>query len=247
MKTRATRFPATGLPVILTAVLMSGAAQAANPDKTGYVVDSDGEVVRNSTGLCVHTREWKPELAIPGCDGYTVSKAEPEPMPEVAPAEIAPAASKPMPSQVFTLETETYFGFDNATLRPEAYEELNRIAEKLSADTTIRSVTVAGHADRIGPEDYNQQLSQARAQAVRDYLQQKIGFEEDKLEVVGKGESMPKVSCEGMRGNALIECLQPNRRVEVEVYAKGTAPGGATSGGATTGGQQDLYQTREPR
>lgn len=240
MKTKLHTHAATGLTALLLGTLLGGTAMADNPDKLGYALDSDGDVVRNSTGLCVHTSAWKPELAIPGCDGYTVSQAEPEPEPQpsVSPADIAPAAGKPMPSQVFTLETETYFGFDNATLRPEAHEELNRIADQLSSDDTIRSVTVAGHADRIGPEEYNRKLSEARAQAVRDYLQRRIGFQEDKMEVVGKGETMPKVTCEGMRGNALIECLQPNRRVEVEVYAKGTAP---------TSGQQDIYNTREPR
>jgi outer membrane protein OmpA-like peptidoglycan-associated protein len=50
---------------------------------------------------------------------------------------------------------------------------------------------------------------------VSDYLVQNAGVEAQAIEIGGKGESEPLVGCEGVRGAAAIECLAPNRRVEV--------------------------------
>jgi len=81
---------------------------------------------------------------------------------------------------------------------------------------------VTGHADRIGTDAYNQKLSQRRADAVKDYLVGQ-GVEDKRIETAAKGESEPVVSCDNVKGKVsgknknLVECLQPNRRVVVEV------------------------------
>jgi OOP family OmpA-OmpF porin len=73
-------------------------------------------------------------------------------------------------------------------------------------------VLVTGHTDKIGSDQYNQKLSERRANAVKAYLVTK-GVEDGRLKAVGKGESEPVAACDGVKGKKLIECLQPNRRV----------------------------------
>ena len=86
----------------------------------------------------------------------------------------------------------------------------------------VEVVLVTGHTDRIGTDAYNQKLSQRRADAVKSYLVAQ-GVENNRIETAAKGESDPVVSCDDVKGKAsgknkkLVECLQPNRRVMVEV------------------------------
>jgi len=75
---------------------------------------------------------------------------------------------------------------------------------------------VSGHADRLGSDAYNLTLSRRRADTVRDYLVSK-GVDRAKIETLGMGEKQPVVQCDQKAMKALIECLQPNRRVDVEV------------------------------
>jgi len=101
-----------------------------------------------------------------------------------------------------------------------------------------------GHADRIGPNQYNEKLSAERAEAVKQYLAQK-GIEQQRVRSEGRGENQPVTGdqCKGQKGAKLISCLQPDRRVEIEVRgtrevaATGSPAAGGTgsSGGATSG------------
>jgi len=80
---------------------------------------------------------------------------------------------------------------------------------------------ITGHADRIGSEHYNQALSERRANAVKTYLQQQ-GIPAQRMSASGKGKSMPdplantRELCKSLKGERLIVCLQPDRRVTVE-------------------------------
>ena len=88
---------------------------------------------------------------------------------------------------------------------------------KLKELGDIRYVNVNGHADRLGTPQYNQRLSEKRADAVRAYLVSK-GADSAKVEVFGFGKTLPVQSCpDNSKRPALIECLAPNRRVVVEV------------------------------
>jgi OOP family OmpA-OmpF porin len=84
----------------------------------------------------------------------------------------------------------------------------------------IESISVVGHTDRIGPNAYNQKLSDRRAESVRNYLAGK-GIPADKIRTEGRGKSEPVTgdTCKKERGNKLITCLQPDRRVDVSVNA----------------------------
>ncbi len=204
------------------AACMAGvSAQAAdNPTKQGYVLSSNGSVVQSNFGECVHTNSWKPNMAIPGCDGY-VEKVEPA---AAGPEPIQMAAVTPPQQPTLenvTLNVETLFEFDKATLRPEAREKLDQIADRLGNYPVVTDVQVLGYTDRIGTDKYNEDLSRRRAKAVADYLSSRAQAGQSNMQVEGKGESNPVVTCENQGSrDKLIQCLQPNRRVEVNISAR---------------------------
>jgi outer membrane protein OmpA-like peptidoglycan-associated protein len=102
-----------------------------------------------------------------------------------------------------------YFDYDKATLRPESIEELERVLRFLQENTTLR-VEISGHTDSDGSELYNLRLSQARAQAVVDYLVSR-GISPDRLVARGYGESRP------VAPNDTPENKQKNRRTELKI------------------------------
>ena len=87
------------------------------------------------------------------------------------------------------------FDFDKASIRPEAAFKLDKIVETLKKYPDL-VIKIESHTDRRGPEIYNQNLSQARAQNTMEYLIEK-GIDESRLSAEGKGESDPLVDCSG--------------------------------------------------
>ena len=85
----------------------------------------------------------------------------------------------------------------------------------------LEVVLVTGHTDRLGSLAHNQKLSEQRASVVRDYLVSK-GVDKAKIEAIGVGPKQPVVQCDQKNRKALIECLQPNRRVEVQAKGEST-------------------------
>jgi OOP family OmpA-OmpF porin len=140
----------------------------------------------------------------------------PEPVVEAPAPAPAPVAPPPPPARFekVTLEATKLFEFDKAdVIMPSP--KLDEIASALQADTSITNVDITGYTDRLGSDKYNQKLSERRANAVRDYLVSK-GIDGNRLKAYGKGESNPLVQCNEKNRAALITCLEPNRRVEVE-------------------------------
>ncbi len=140
--------------------------------------------------------------------------AAPEPAPEPAPAPAPePVACTPQ-VETITLQAEKLFGFDRAVLKDTT--EIDQVIAKMKDNEIFMSVKVIGHTDKLGSEAYNQKLSERRANQVRDYMISK-GIEADRLIAIGKGEDQPKVNCDDVKGRkAQIQCLAPNRRVEIE-------------------------------
>jgi OmpA-OmpF porin, OOP family len=130
-------------------------------------------------------------------------------MPEKEVAAVAPCQPK---FESISVAAEKLFGFDKAEIKAEGHQILDEAAEKISANADLNLILVTGHTDKIGTDQYNQKLSERRANAVKAYLVTK-GVEEGRLKALGKGESEPVVACDGVKGKKLIECLQPNRRV----------------------------------
>jgi OOP family OmpA-OmpF porin len=96
---------------------------------------------------------------------------------------------------------------------------LDSFASALSG-TQYRHIHVIGYTDRIGSDEYNLRLSRQRADAVENYLVDKAGVDSGKIEAEGRGKADPVTKpdeCGAKRSPKTIACLQPDRRVEIEV------------------------------
>ena len=102
---------------------------------------------------------------------------------------------------------DVLFDTGKATLKPGAYATIDRLANALKEDTS-RKVLIEGHTDSVGSDEFNQTLSENRAQSVQSALMQR-GVNSDQITAVGKGESTPVASNDDAGGR------QQNRRVEL--------------------------------
>ncbi|MDH4573625.1 type VI secretion system membrane subunit TssM [Salinicola acroporae] len=123
-------------------------------------------------------------------------------------------------SETIVLESDTLFAFgrgDYAGLQTAGQKELDELAERLLNTQDLGQILITGHADPIGNERANQQLSLQRAMTIRQYLIGK-GVPAGLIEAKGAGSERPLVTCDRSQPRAqLIDCLAPNRRVEIEV------------------------------
>jgi outer membrane protein OmpA-like peptidoglycan-associated protein len=134
-----------------------------------------------------------------------------------------PVCTVDMPtSESFPLSADVLFDFDAASLKPEGLEALDGLIEDARTSQQdgqkLTSVTVSGYTDQLGSDATNRRLSEARAAAVRDYLQSK-GFPDVPITVRGMGSADPVVAssdCSGSREEQ-IDCLAPNRRVVIDI------------------------------
>ena len=162
------------------------------------------------------------EAAIPVAVRQEPTPASPPPamtaaVPTPPPAPIPPPAP-PAPRRV-RFSADALFGFNSDVIRPEGMRELDKFVGDLRL-TTFAQVHVLGYSDKIGSSAYNLRLSQRRADAVKSYLVTKGSLSADKITSEGRGESDPVTKsgeCGEKRSPATILCLQPDRRVEIEV------------------------------
>jgi len=210
---------------LVTGISAVGAAFAETYSPNyGYLIDTRGNVVKNSYNECWRTGYWTPAMATAECDPDLVAKKEePKTKEPQAAAPVAPVAGPEAPAVKATFKAETLFDFDKAVVRKEGKKELDdKVVANMKAHPEVELLLVTGHADRIGSDSYNQKLSERRAAAVKAYLASQ-GIAADRVKTVGKGESEPNPDADTVnkcKGNKktkkLIECLQPDRRVTVE-------------------------------
>lgn len=215
----------------VAAALLPGVSVAQDARNQGYLVDTFGNniVTSSNTGLCWRTSDWTPARSVEPCD--PVAKKAEVPAPRVA--AVSPPVQKPAPEpapprmvpQSVSFSADALFAFDKSALKPEGRAALDDFSRQLGG-AQYEAVFVTGHTDRFGSNEYNQKLSERRANTVRDYLVSK-GIPANRVNADGKGETQPVTQpgdCRGAKSAKVIACLQPDRRVHVEVTGtKGTA------------------------
>jgi OOP family OmpA-OmpF porin len=196
--------------VLASMVTLPVAAHEGGQANAGYLGDRTGHLVTDRWGRCVKTRAWTPALALKECDPqYFVKKPEPP-----KPAPPPPPAPKPQPVfKTVTLTGAALFGHDKSSLQPEGRRALDALADRLRSMARIGTIHVVGFTDSQGTEQYNQKLSERRANTVRDYLVSK-GVPANRIDASGRGESDPVAT------NATREGRARNRRVEITVEAQ---------------------------
>ena len=152
----------------------------------------------------------------------------PPPPPEQQAPPSQPRSLPPMPppppvKRAVTFSADSLFDFDKSTIRPAGKQSLDTFAADLRG-TTFDDIIVTGHTDRIGSHAYNMALSTRRAEAVKAYLVDSAGIPANKISATGVDGSNPVTKPDECIGKAvtkkLKDCLQPDRRVDVEVSGK---------------------------
>ncbi|MEF8734448.1 MAG: OmpA family protein [Candidatus Accumulibacter meliphilus] len=192
-----------------------GVAQAQTAVDRVYVIDSRGEVAMSGAGLCWRTGFWTPAGAAKDPAGC---KCDKDLLPkEVCEPPMAKAGPKPSGDKV-TVAADALFDFNKATLRPAGKAKLDEVVA-MSKQIKLEVIIAVGHTDRIGSDAYNQKLSERRAASVKSYVVSK-GIEANRVYTEGKGEKQPVTQpgqCAGPKSPKVIACLQPDRRVDIEL------------------------------
>lgn len=147
------------------------------------------------------------------------AKAAPVPVAVIAPPPSEPVAvvvaPPPAPRfEKYTLSATELFGFNSSAVNlPQL--KLEEIATAIKGKGSPKQIVIVGYTDRLGSDEYNQKLSERRALAVKEYMVGR-GIDADRLVAEGKGEADPVIACTDKNKDALIKCLTPNRRVEID-------------------------------
>jgi len=120
------------------------------------------------------------------------------------------------------LAADTLFKFNGSSLNdllPKGHQEISDVATKISTGfASVRQIKLVGHTDRLGSDTYNMELGQKRAETVRNLLIEK-GVSKNIISATSSGEQQPVTDgCPNIKSHeALKTCLQPDRRVTVEI------------------------------
>ncbi len=217
-----------------------------------YAIDSNNHLVHGGALRCVRTGFWSladaktvtlketglpvgcycdPGLLAPEvCSPPAPVVATPAPAPQAAPAPATPPPPvlTPVPSaEKVNIPSDALFAYDKAEISDAGRSKLTDFASNIKG-INLEVVTAVGHADRIGSDSYNQKLSEKRANAVKDFLIGQ-GIPANRIYTEGKGETQPVTgdTCRHMgpdnrRNRKLIDCLAPDRRVELEAVGTRT-------------------------
>jgi len=120
------------------------------------------------------------------------------------------------------LEEIVHFEFDSARIRRQSYPLVRKIAQFITDQSDIKDISIEGHADEVGTDEYNQKLSEWRAVSMKNLLVA-FGVDSSHLRVVAHGKSQPKV--------VTLRAEEQNRRVEMFVTRTREAGNVATSHG----------------
>lgn len=161
------------------------------------VMTANGGLVLSSFGDCVRTK-WTSDKDF--CPSFANFQAE-------------------MQEMLKTQKGVVNFDFDSSRLKDAEKPKLDGLIE-LFKKYKIENIRIYGYTDKIGKDQYNLNLSQKRALSVYDYLQSQLNIGKDytlPLDVKGVGKANPIKECSHEEKGQIIQCLQPNRRAEVEM------------------------------
>jgi OOP family OmpA-OmpF porin len=222
--------------------LLAASLAGAQPVEGYATGGNSPGIARDGFGGCVRTMMWRPELAVEGCDGFVAKPkpvaAAPKPMaaqppavvpappppapapvfapvpaPAPAPLAVAPAVAAPKPTvRSVDLRGDALFAVNSAALRPEAQPGIDQMAARGRSFKELHSVEIVGHTDSTGAADYNQKLSERRAESVKAALV-KGGIDSTKIKTSGMGARAP------IADNKTADGRAKNRRVTITVTA----------------------------
>jgi OOP family OmpA-OmpF porin len=175
-------------------ILCLGSVATVQAENFPGYADSSGEVVKNDFGDCWHTSSYTEADALVGCD------REPE-------------VVKAAPVPVFvptTFSDVVYFDFDDSALSSSEQRSVDDVASRVASLSKVEEIQVVGHTDSVGNPDYNQILSEERAQTVVDRLVA-LGVPRQNISLRGMGEFEPASTNDTDEGRA------QNRRAEIMV------------------------------
>ncbi|HPH09164.1 MAG TPA: OmpA family protein [Methylotenera sp.] len=133
-----------------------------------------------------------------------------------------PESTKPPELTEATLLASTLFAFNQTALLESGKAALRSFATSVKSMNNVKAISVVGYADKLGSAAYNHALSTKRADVVRAYLQFENNLSYLQFTSLGKGSLVSSATTQGC-GNrlgrqTLIDCLSPDRRVEINVY-----------------------------
>ncbi len=176
------------LSLAFAALIIGAGLSGAQAQMLDVVRDTNGTPIRAESGDCLRSN-W--EGSADACKG-------------------AP--------KVVRESTSIYFAFGSSALTPAAKKTLDGLVAGLKNKGNVVGIRVAGFADRIGKDAANEKLSKKRADKVRRYLLSKGVVNAQVVETRWFGDSVAATKCpEGLAKKELIKCLQPDRRVDVEI------------------------------
>lgn len=153
------------------------------------------------------------EYMLTGAIGFNFGGGKkPEPVEEVVIVQPAPPAV-----ETLRVQLDVKFAFDKATINEGSYDDIKQVADFMKQFPQTKTV-VDGYTDSVGPDAYNQKLSQERADAVRNALVDTYGVEASRVQAVGHGENDPIADNTTKEGRAM------NRRVDATVEAQVEVP-----------------------
>ncbi len=133
----------------------------------------------------------------------------------------AVVAAVPAQAERINLSADALFPFDKGSSRdllPAGKAQLDKLATALTTGyAKVERIHLVGHTDRLGNEAYNSNLGLQRAQAVKDYLQSQGVNAAMTVATAGKSQPVSQ-GCTGANSAELKACLQPDRRVSIDIY-----------------------------
>lgn len=214
----------SSLPLLAAAVLLASCSDLKKSDEKNTLSDATpdtavvartGKTVGDAAAGAANTVDSaasKVGNAVSNAFDMTKAKLADVKLPEVNLSGITVRGNEDY--QVYGVDEKVLFDTGKATIKPSAAEALKQISASINQRYAGKDVRVMGFADARGDKNYNRELSQQRAEAVKNYLVTTNKLPADHLSTEAFGESQPVAS------NATAAGRQENRRVEIAVRVK---------------------------